>query len=141
MLHWFYYQINEAGVWNGAGLQHLQVRLLQTWELSVHQPQHFQTKPRLCDALFKLNDSIKRAEQKKSSFARSLTVILLISLYIIINDATPAQFCLEFWTLFITSCLIFLSWLVTIHSKTPLDFYSHEHATWRLPIYLIQVPH
>lgn len=45
MLHRFYHQINEAGVWNSAVLQHLQVGLLQTWKLSMHQHQHFQTNP------------------------------------------------------------------------------------------------
>lgn len=70
------------------------------------------------DALPELIDSIKRPD-KKSCLASALAVIL-ISLYVIIHDAMLAQFRVEFWSLFITSCLVFLSWLVTVHNNHPL---------------------
>lgn len=48
-------------------------------------------------------------------------------------------FCLEFWSAFISSCLVFLLWLLTVHSTVPRLLFSRD-ATWRLPIYPIQVP-
>lgn len=39
-------------------------------------------------------------------------------------------FCLEFWSVFISSCLVFLLWLLTVHSTAPRLLFSRD-ATWR----------